>query len=632
MSDYNIDRDIYELEEAGLKADLAMKEIDAKYKIKHMVLESSGQLTPEEFLALEEKDNDQKSEDKKGVLQKLIKTILEKIRNFLNMFKKDKTKWEDIKPDTEIETPVSEEDLRKYIKNGEVIREKLDKVLETAQGSSMEDYQNAMREYEEASKDNAFMDSITSELVGNDIDNDTKKNVKRFMVKAGTITAAIAVAKKLGEGFDAILSLLNDTIPGETGKLFAKMKIDKDTALEQSNHLTHAMQSGSQRVGSFRRVTETAYKNISKNISKSRESKNYEATRKELFDQEDNVKGKADMKKTAFASHNNDDTILGWIDGPLHGDLNSIIDRGESRPKFKDIGALEPYVFKDKNIMTRQDLNKTLTDLLNPANVHDTTLDKCYETFKRRVSGDKDAKPIFFDLWGICFRKFMKVFGDYDGYLQLQRNLFKLCNMYRKAIKKREIAWNENLAKDYLKIITTGDKNELNGNSWEHYIEDQGHSKKSSTSSGSTSSSTAGAEDFLNKCYKTMSYEALFGSDGSGKKDGKLVSLKAEDNHYWGFSLQEVQLFANDRFKDKSMDSFADVINYFKMHNEDIGTDRQAIIDIAKKWCIRGNIMRWTKTNMEKFKDEANRTHRGAGDAFLRTLDAAGWTPKYFIS
>ena len=42
--------------------------------------------------------------------------------------------------------------------------------------------------------------------------------------------------------------------------------------------------------------------------------------------------------------------------------------------------------------------------------------------------------------------------------------------------------------------------------------------------------------------------------------------------------------------------------------------------------------MRWTKTNMEKFKNDANHTHSGAGDAFLRTLDAAGWTSKYFIS
>ena len=129
-----------------------------------------------------------------------------------------------------------------------------------------------------------------------------------------------------------------------------------------------------------------------------------------------------------------------------------------------------------------------------------------------------------------------------------------------------------------------------------------------------------------------MSYEQLFGSDGSGKKDGKLASLKAEDNDYWGFTLPEVQLFANDRFKDRSMNNFDDVTKYFEMHNEDIGTDRKEIIDKAKQWCIRGNIMRWTRANMEKFKNEANHIHSGAGDAFLRTLDAAGWKSDYFIS
>ena len=90
---YYIDKDMYELEEARLNANLAIKEIETKYRVKHMVLEASGQLTPEEFLALEEEDANNESKDKRGVLRKLIDTILEKIRNFINSFKKDKAKW-----------------------------------------------------------------------------------------------------------------------------------------------------------------------------------------------------------------------------------------------------------------------------------------------------------------------------------------------------------------------------------------------------------------------------------------------------------------------------------------------------------------------------------------------------------
>lgn len=635
MSDhYDIDRDIYELEEAQLKANLAMKEIDAKYRVKHMVLEASGQLTPEEFLALEEQDENQKSEDKKGVLQKLIETILEKIRNFLKLFKKDRAKWEDVKPDTEIETPVSEEDLRKYIKNGEVISEKLDNVLKAAQGSSLEEYEKAMREYEEATKDNAFMDSITSELVGNDIDKDTKKGVKRFMVKAGTITAALAVAKKLGEGFDAILSILNETVPGKAGKLFADMKIDKEVADKQTNRLAQAMRAGVQHVGSFRTMAENAYKSIGKEISKDRQSKNYEATRDEMFKQQDNVKGKADIKRVVFGKENNDgSTILDWINGPLHGNLNTLVGRTESRPKFSDIGAFTPYLFNNKLIMSKGSINAVVRDLVTPPKGLDPDLSKCYEIFKKRVSGDADSRPIFFDLWGIGYRKFLKIFDVYKEYEKLQRDLLKICNEYRKAIKKPEITWSEERAIDYLKIITTGSKNITNGNSWEQYIEDQGRSKKKPAAGAGSSgtATTAGQLDFINKCYKTMSYSDLFGSDGTGKKDGKLASIKAEDNHYWGFSADEVRLFATDRFKDKSINSFDDIIQSFKDHNGDIGSDLDDIVRLAKQWST-GNIMRWTRKRMEDFKKAANHEHKGSADKFINELHDAGWNDKYFIS
>ena len=54
MSDLEreIDRDIYELAEAELKANLAFSQIESKYRVKHMIMESSGQFTNEELLAM----------------------------------------------------------------------------------------------------------------------------------------------------------------------------------------------------------------------------------------------------------------------------------------------------------------------------------------------------------------------------------------------------------------------------------------------------------------------------------------------------------------------------------------------------------------------------------------------------
>ena len=74
------DRDMYELAEAEAKLDLALKQIESKYYIKHIIMESSGEFTPEEIIAMEAEDAENEAKDKRGAIRRFIDTIIKKIQ------------------------------------------------------------------------------------------------------------------------------------------------------------------------------------------------------------------------------------------------------------------------------------------------------------------------------------------------------------------------------------------------------------------------------------------------------------------------------------------------------------------------------------------------------------------------
>ena len=631
MSDqYDIDRDMYELEEARLNANLAIKEIETKYRVKHMVLEASGQLTPEEFLALEEEDGNNESEDKRGVLRKLIDTILEKIRNFINGFKKDRAKWEDIKPDTEIETPVSEEDLRKYIKSGEFISQKLDKVLETAQGSDMEAYRSAMKEYEEATKDTAWMETISSQMVADDVNDETKKSAKRFIVKASVITAAIAVITKISQTLDNIIGLGNDKLPGAVGSLFGKMNAKKEDIDQEAQKLCNKATEDLNHMRRFRKYINKIQDKAVKNIIKNRTAKNADATNKELHGQaEDEGPGESDKSRTIFGKQWTDGKqhIVSWVNTALHGNLKTLLDYDTSRPNFVDGGKLDRYIYNDRGLMEGNSVATVANNLVNFHNgAGSKHQNKVYPGFINRISGSE--RPIFFDLWGIRYQHgIIKLFNTLEKYVEFQRNLLKICNEYRSKKNLPTISWSDDRAIQYLKIIT-GDKNSESGESWEHYIEDQ-NNQGQQQQNGGQNNTTGDQYNFLDTYYKKFDLKTL---------EDKITKLADQDknkfsNGFYGFSRNEIMnnFYRKDNEEAKLEESFR-LNNADNMGMQEKSDKINRIFELARKYSQGGNLFRWTEENMKKFQSVVSKeVHEKAGREFEARLRNFGWSDKYFL-
>lgn len=625
---YDIDKDMYELEEARLNANLAIKEIETKYRVKHMVLEASGQLTPEEFLALEEEDANNESEDKRGVLRKLIDTILEKIRNFINSFKKDKAKWEDIKPDTEIETPVSEEDLRKYIKSGEFVSQKLDKVLETAQGSDMEAYKSAVREYEEATKDSAWMSTISSQLVADDINDETKKSAKRFVVKAAVITAAIAVVNKISNTLNDIISLGNDKLPGTIGSLFGKMKANKEEVNEEAQKLCNMATEDLNHMGRFSKLIRKIQDKTVKNMVKNRTAKNADATNKELQNQAENDgPGKSNKSITIFGDQWKDEGIIHWVNTGLNGNLKTLLDHDNPRPDFSDGGKLDKYIYNNKGLMEGNSVATVTSSLVGFVNGKGSKhQNKIYPGFINRISGSD--RPIFFDLWGIRYRPtWFKFFNTLEKYVEFQRNLLKICNDYRAKKNLPTISWSDERAIQYLKIIT-GEKNSETGNSWEHYIEDQNNQGQQQNGNQNNNNTTDSQYDFIETYYKKYNLKTL---------QEELIDLEKTDknhnfsNDFYGFPRSSVM--RDFPLKENEIEEFWNDFKNYDIKDMEINEDSEKIRQISEKanHYAKGNIFRWTREGMNAFKNDVKSIHVDAGSKFENRLKKSGWSDKYYL-
>ena len=625
---YDIDKDMYELEEARLNANLAIKEIETKYRVKHMVLEASGQLTPEEFLALEEEDSNNESEDKRGVLRKLIDTILEKIRNFINGFKKDKAKWEDIKPDTEIETPVSEEDLRKYIKSGEFVSQKLDKVLETAQGSDMEAYKSAVKEYEEATKDTAWMSTISSQLVADDINDETKKSAKRFIVKAAVITAAIAVVNKISNTLNDIISLGNDKLPGAIGSLFGKMNANKEEVNEEAQKLCHMATEDLNHMGRFDKFIRKIQDKTVKNMVKNRSAKNADATNKELQNQAENDgPGESNKSITIFGDQWKKQGIVHWVNTALNGNLKTLLDHDNPRPDFSDGGKLDKYLYNNKGLIEGNSVATVTSSLVGFVNGKGSKhQNKIYPGFINRISGSD--RPIFFDLWGIRYRPtWFKFFNTLEKYVEFQRNLLKICNDYRAKKNLPTISWSDERAIHYLKIIT-GEKNSETGNSWEHYIEDQNNQGQQQNGNQNNNNTTDSQYDFIDTYYKKYNLDAL---------QKELKDLEETDkkhnfsNDFYGFPRSSV--IRDFPLKENEIEEFWNDFKKYDVKQMGINEDSDKINQISKKanHYAKGNIFRWTREGMDAFKDDVKSIHTNAGSLFEDRLKRSGWSDKYYL-
>lgn len=353
MSDLEreIDRDIYELTEAELKTKLALGQIESKYRVKHMVMESSGQFTNEELLAMEEADKEAESGDKRSVIRKLIDTILEKIRSFINRFKKSKDTYE-LGPDDEVNMPVSEDEIRAYIKSADTITEKLDKVLQAAKGDSKKAYDDALKEYEEATQNADWLDSISDEVLNAEKNAKAGKKVGNYIIRGSIIMAAIAAAKKILEAGEKVTVAVGEAIASGTGKvagtvagasssLFGRFK-EKDIDIEnEANNLGSKINKLTTRIGKLDKFFNKVLNRKATNMKREKFLKDNEANKDALDDEAD------DLEKTAFNKHRDVD-FFPWFNKYFKGNLDELASHKYGRPNYNK---------NDKEKMSRYFIN-----------------------------------------------------------------------------------------------------------------------------------------------------------------------------------------------------------------------------------------------------------------------------------
>ena len=348
MSDLEreIDRDIYELAEAELKANLAFSQIESKYRVKHMIMESSGQFTNEEILAMEEADKEAESGDKRSVIRKLIDKIIEKIRSFLNKFKRIKEDHE-IGPDDDVNMPVSEDDIRAYIKSADTITEKLDKVLQAAKGDSKKAYDEALKEYEQATQNADWLDSISDEVLNAEKNAKAGKKIGHYIIKGSIVMAAIAAARKILETGENVAVLTGEAIASGAGKaagaLFGHFKESDVNVENEAKNLSSKVNALTGKTGRLESFFNRVLNRKSKNIGEDQKKKDYDANKAALDEEGENRAGNVDYKKTAF-NKKKDVDLFPWLNQYFNGNLKDLGGFDTPRPNYVNEDRMRKYL------------------------------------------------------------------------------------------------------------------------------------------------------------------------------------------------------------------------------------------------------------------------------------------------
>lgn len=348
MSDLEreIDRDIYELAEAELKANLAFSQIESKYRVKHMIMESSGQFTNEELLAMEEADKEAESGDKRSVIRKLIDKIIEKIRSFINKFKRIKEDHE-IGPDDDVNMPVSEDDIRAYIKSADTITEKLDKVLQAAKGDSKKAYDDALKEYEQATQNADWLDSISDEVLNAEKNAKAGKKIGSYVIKGSLVMAAITAARKILETGEKVATLTGEAIASGAGKaagaLFGHFK-ESDVNIEnEAKNLSSKVSTITGKTGRLETFFNKVLNRKSENIDRDQKKKDYDANKEALDEEGENRTGNVDYKKTAF-NKKKDVDLFPWLNQYFNGNLRDLGGYDTPRPNYVNEDQMKKYL------------------------------------------------------------------------------------------------------------------------------------------------------------------------------------------------------------------------------------------------------------------------------------------------
>lgn len=353
MSDLEreIDRDIYELAEAELKANLAFSQIESKYRVKHMIMESSGQFTNEELLAMEEADKEAESGDKRSVIRKLIDKIIEKIRSFLNKFKRIKEDHE-IGPDDDVNMPVSEDDIRAYIKSADTITEKLDKVLQAAKGDSKKAYDDALKEYEQATQNADWLDNISDEVLNAEKNAKAGKKIGHYIIKGSIVMAAIAAARKILETGEKVAVLTGEAIASGAGKaagaLFGHFKESDVNVENEAKNLSSKVNALTGKTGRLESFFNKVLNRKSKNMDEDQKKKDYDANKAALDEEGENRTGNVDYKKTAF-NKKKDVDLFPWLNQYFNGNLRDLGGYDTPRPNYVNEDQMKKYLI-DTNV------------------------------------------------------------------------------------------------------------------------------------------------------------------------------------------------------------------------------------------------------------------------------------------
>lgn len=626
------DRDMYELAEAEAKLDLALKQIESKYYIKHIIMESSGEFTPEEIIAMEAEDAENEANDKRGAIRRFIDTIIKKIQEFINGFKKNKETYDTIRPDDEINMPVSEEDIRKYTKTVNIVSDKLEAAIKAAEGSDKAAYDKAIEEYDNAVKELDQMEDISDAVINAENREKDSKSFKRFVVKGIVITAAIEAIKKVDNVLESVLGSLSESAASAagtiSGKLFAHFDKEKADVDQMSKNLASKLGNISGKIGKMRKSIDKALKEKDNIHRKKKLIKDAEATSDTADELDDDIVGETDISKFMGRRHNGDYTVISFIKRVANDNLDKLTTDKNPRPKYSDEGKIYGHLVD----MGKKGIFEKISDAFKASHRADKAKDKvgmkgigthlvdrgmAKKLFEDRFNGGK-GKPVFFDLWGIFYHG---GFGGLDNYVANMEILLDVYNDVRKNdLKKNPIKWDKNIAMAALKDIFTTDKG------WNSYQEDETKSK--STAATSVSKNNPDANSFLIDNYRTMSKNDLSNKLNDIIKNGKASTITSSSIFSFGtfgnvisdFSLSDGDINYLDSLKNDMRNKF--------------GNDFNVIERALNKASIKGNWFRMKYSTYNQLKKDLKYEFKNDNrvNDVINVLQDHGWKEKYLMN
>ena len=242
---------------------------------------------------------------------------------------------------------------------------------------------------------------------------------------------------------------------------------------------------------------------------------------------------------------------------------------------------------------------------------------------KRLEASTDGGSPIFFDFWGVFFRK-----GKIEEYKKRQHELFDAYNKYRNDNGMKPIIWGESQARKALEAMSSNKSVDDRGNAWV-YDEDKG---KSSTSKKNNKSQNVdgGKNKFILKFYQTKSTNDLVKDLTTYIKEAQEKNVSnVDENNVYGISVNNIKVDfptdynGGDR-KQRFISSFEEKLKSDNSLNGAKGID--SLITKAKS-----NGLKWEKADLDEYRNSSNGTVKKACNIMISTMQRFGWKEDYLL-